>query len=301
MSGPLPIDWPEDGLIPAVIQDATSHDVLMVGFMNAEALERTRESGLVHFWSRSRGKLWQKGETSGHVQNVRDIYINCEENSLLIEVDQVGAVCHTGHPTCYYRRLESDNSLKTVRDRWFDPRDVYGQKDGLKGLTARWWGAYEYLRDQDLSAASGTSRRLRDTATSLTPRIQDELRELAGVLDGSHQHHDQESDLLLEASQVCYWIAVESTREGIAFQDVRPDRALDIAPDDAASPITVAKLARGAADDLDEEPFTAMRAHALLSLVASAALSLNVDPSAIITRDLEELEGRDYLSPYFAR
>jgi phosphoribosyl-AMP cyclohydrolase len=301
MTTPLPINWPDDGLIPAVIQDATSHDVLMVGFMNAEALERTRESGLVHFWSRSRGALWQKGETSGHVQNVREIFINCEENSLLIEVDQVGAVCHTGHPTCYYRRLEDNNSLQTVRDRWFDPRDVYGRQDGVQGLTERWWGAYEYLREHDLSEASGTSRRLQNSAISLAPRIQDELRELAGVLDGSHVHEDQQSDLLLEASQVCYWIAVESIRAGISYEDARPDRALDIAPDDAASPITVAKLARGAADDLDTGHLTGMRAHALLSLVASAAVSLGVEPTAIIDRDLKELQGRDYLSPYFSR
>lgn len=301
MTNPLPINWPDDGLIPVVIQDATSHDVLMVGFMNAEALERTRESGLVHFWSRSRGKLWQKGETSGHIQNVRDIYINCEENSLLVEVDQIGAVCHTGHPTCYYRRLEADNSLQAVRDRWFDPRDVYGHGSGVQSLTARWWGAYEYLRDNDLSVASGTSRRLRDETTSLVPRIQDELTELAGVMDETHIHKDQRSDLLLEASQVCYWIASEMIRQGISFEDVRPDRALDIAPEDAASPITVGKLARGAADDLGAEPFTAMRAHALLSLVASAAVSLGVEPADIIARDLEELQGRDYLSPYFAR
>jgi phosphoribosyl-AMP cyclohydrolase len=71
MTAPLPITWPEDGLIPAVIQDATSDDVLMVGFMNSTALDQTRSTGFVHFWSRSRGKLWKKGETSGHVQQLR--------------------------------------------------------------------------------------------------------------------------------------------------------------------------------------------------------------------------------------
>jgi phosphoribosyl-AMP cyclohydrolase len=301
MTASLLIEWPEDGLIPAVIQDATSHDVLMVGFMNAEALDRTRDSRLVHFWSRSRGKLWQKGETSGHVQHVRDIYVNCERNSLLIEVDQIGAVCHTGHPTCYYRRLETDNSLQTVRDRWFDPRDVYGQENGLQGRTARWWGAYEYLKEADLTAESGTSRRLRDKTTSLLPRIQDELEELAGVLDGTHTHESQIEDLLLEASQVCYWVAGEMIRQGATYEEVRPDRALDIAREDAASPITVAKLARGAASDLDAEPFSPARAHALFSLVASAAVALGIEPLAIIDRDLHELQNRNYLSPYFAR
>ena len=169
----LPLDFGADGLVPAVIQDATSNAVLMVGFMNREALQRTRETGLVHFWSRSRNRLWQKGETSGHVQHVQEIFVNCEENSLLIAVDQVGAVCHTGHPTCYYRRLEPNNSLTVVRDRWFDPADVYGPGHGLEHVTQTWWAAFEYLRDHDLTAESGSSRMLRAETDAITPRIVD--------------------------------------------------------------------------------------------------------------------------------
>jgi len=293
------IEWPSDGLVPAVIQDATSHDVLMVGFMNAEALERTRDTGFVHFWSRSRQKLWKKGETSGHVQHVRDIFVNCELNSLLIEVDQVGAVCHTGHPTCYFRRLEPDNSLQTVRERWFDPNDVYGASGGQEAILTLWWGAYEYLRDHDI-AESGTSQRLR-SEESLIPRIQDELRELAGVLDGTHTHASQQEDLLLEGSQVCYWIVSELVRQGVLFTDARPDRAMDISPDDAASPITVAKLATGAADDLDGGLLTDTQGHALFTLVASAAVSLGMNPLDVIKKDLDDLKSRDYLASYFAR
>lgn len=299
MITPLPIVWPSDGLIPAVIQDADTHGVLMVGFMNEEALERTRSTGFVHFWSRSRQKLWKKGETSGHVQKVKGIFINCEQNSLLIEVAQHGAVCHDGYPTCYYRRLEPDNSLQTIRDRWFDPQDVY-DTGGQQATTRLWWGAYEYLRDNDLSAESGTSRRLRED-TSLVPRIQDELRELAGVLDHTHTHTSQRADLLLEASQVCYWIATELVRQGVSFEDVRPDRAMDVSPEDAASPITVAKLARGAADDLDDGIFVPTQGHALFTLVASSAVSIGLTPMDILARDLDDLRGRDYLASYFAR
>jgi phosphoribosyl-AMP cyclohydrolase len=296
---PLPIEWPSDGLIPAVIQDVESRDVLMVGFMNSEALDHTRESGFVHFWSRSRAKLWKKGETSGHVQRVLNIFVNCEQNSLLIEVDQTGAVCHDGYPTCYYRRLEADNSLQVVRDRWFDPNDVYGAGSGQRATLTLWWGAFEFLRDHDLTAQSGTSRRLRDRETSLVPRIKDELEELAGVLDGTHTHSSQKDDLLLEASQVCYWIATELIRQGATYDDVRPDRAMDISPEDAASPITVAKLARGAAQDLDDGLFVATQGHALFTLVASAAVSLGIAPMDVIERDLNDLRGRDYLAPYF--
>lgn len=301
MSETQPINWPEDGLIPAVIQDARSHDVLMVGFMNRAALQRTRETGLVHFWSRSRNKLWQKGETSGHVQKVRDILVNCEVNSLLIEVEQVGAVCHDGYPTCYYRRLEPDDSLETVRDRWFDPKDVYGRSSGLRSRTALWWGAYEYLRDTDLGDVSGTSRRVRDREESLVSRIADELEELAGVLDGTHIHSDQRSDLVLESSQVCYWIASELVRIGATLEDVRPDRALDMTAEDAGSPKTIARIVRSAARDLDHSSLSAGRGHALFSLVASAAISLGVKPIEIIEKDIADLQTRDYLAPYFSR
>lgn len=301
MTTPLPIEWPADSLMPVVIQDSTTHDVLMVGFMNPDALERTRETGFVHFWSRSRQKLWKKGETSGHVQRVQDIFVNCELNSLLIEVEQTGAVCHDGYPTCYYRRLEPDNTLQTVKDRWFDPNDVYGDTGGIQADLTLWWGAYEFLRDNDLTAESGTSRRVRDQSTSLIPRIRDEILELAGVLDGTHTHSSQREDLLLEASQVAYWIAAELVRQGVSLDEVRPDRAMDVTSDDAASPITVAKLAHAAAEDLDDELFVATQGHALFTLVASAAVSLGVEPMEIIARDLDDLRQRDYLAEYFAR
>src|SRR5205085_10726873 len=94
-------------LLPVVIQDNTSGEVLMVAFMNQEALRLTRETGYTHFFSRSRNAIWRKGEQSGNVQEVRDIFVNCEENSLLIKVVQHGnAACHMGYRSCYYRRLQ---------------------------------------------------------------------------------------------------------------------------------------------------------------------------------------------------
>ncbi|HWV25324.1 MAG TPA: phosphoribosyl-AMP cyclohydrolase [Thermomicrobiales bacterium] len=299
MTESTPIEWPEDGLIPAVIQDTASGDVLMVGFMNETALSRTRESGFVHFWSRSRQKLWKKGETSGHVQRVRDIFVNCERNSLLIEVEQTGAVCHDGYSTCYYRRLEADNSLQTVRSRIFDPADVYGNSEGAETLTTRWWNAYGFLRDNDLGNVSGTSRALRGT-DSVIPRIQDELNELAGVLDGTHVHHTRHDDAILEAGQVCYWVAVESIRTGLTYDHVRPDRALSqVVP--GADRLTMATLLQTMARRLAEEPLSASLTHEIVSLVASACGALGLDPLEPIRQDLAALERRDYLAPYFAR
>ena len=121
----MPIDFEKNPLVPAVIQDDESRDVLMVGFMNQLAFEQTLETGFVHFWSRSRNQLWKKGETSGHTQEVVSMAINCEDNSLLIQVIQNGAVCHTGHRTCYYRQILPDGSLVETSDPVFDPAEVY--------------------------------------------------------------------------------------------------------------------------------------------------------------------------------
>jgi phosphoribosyl-AMP cyclohydrolase len=120
------IRFDRDGLVPVVVQDHQTRDVLLLAYMNAEALQRTRETGLAHFWSRSRGQLWQKGETSGHVQEVVTLHINCEGNSLLLEVNQRGeAACHDGYRSCYYRQLNSAGAWEINAPRLFDPAIVY--------------------------------------------------------------------------------------------------------------------------------------------------------------------------------
>src|SRR5947199_9492787 len=114
-------------LPPTVIQDAAIGEVLMVAFMNHKVLRLTRETGYTHFFSRSRNTIWRKGEKSGNVQEVRDIFVNCEENSLLIKVVQHGnAACHMGYRSCYYRRLQLDDTYETVMERLFAPEVVYG-------------------------------------------------------------------------------------------------------------------------------------------------------------------------------
>lgn len=98
----------ERGLIPAVVQDERTGDVLMVAWMNEEAVRRTVESGRTWFWSRSRQELWRKGDTSGHVQHVREVRYDCDADTLLVRVHQVGPACHTGQATCFYRSLPTD-------------------------------------------------------------------------------------------------------------------------------------------------------------------------------------------------
>jgi len=98
--------YDERGLVPAIVQDASSGEVLMLAYMNAEALERTLASGQAHFWSRSRQELWHKGATSGNVQEVVEIRIDCDEDTLLLRVHPAGPACHTDNRTCFYRALE---------------------------------------------------------------------------------------------------------------------------------------------------------------------------------------------------
>ena len=121
------VKWAQDGLAPAVAQEAGSGRVLTVAWMNREALGKTAQTGEAHYWSRSRAKLWRKGEASGHVQKVRSIRIDCDEDVILLEVEQAGGIaCHTGRHSCFYRKLdggkwvETDPVLK-------DPADIYNK------------------------------------------------------------------------------------------------------------------------------------------------------------------------------
>ena len=114
-----------DGLIPAIVQDHVSGDVLMLAYMNAEAFKATLESGMATFFSRRRQALWVKGKTSGHVQCVKSVHIDCDQDAILVRVEQVGgAACHTGYRSCFYRRVEGPQ-LKIDETPIFDPKEVY--------------------------------------------------------------------------------------------------------------------------------------------------------------------------------
>lgn len=98
-----------NGLVPVIVQDVHSHQVLMLAYMNAESFEKTIQTRLATYYSRNRQQLWLKGETSGHYQHVKDILIDCDEDTILLLVEQDGAACHTGHYSCFYRNIEGDN------------------------------------------------------------------------------------------------------------------------------------------------------------------------------------------------
>ncbi len=118
-----------DGLIPAIVQQQSTGRVLMMAWMNRTSLEQTILTGKTHFWSRSRQKFWMKGESSGHVQHVKGIAFDCDGDTLLLQVEQVGAACHEGYHSCFFRSLEgSGPGFRTTEPRLQDPEAIYGKK-----------------------------------------------------------------------------------------------------------------------------------------------------------------------------
>jgi len=115
----------KDGLLPAIVQDAVSGDVLMLAYINNESWEKSIATGKAHFWSRSRQQLWLKGESSGHVQLIKEILVDCDQDTVVFKVEQLGgAACHKGYGSCFYRLVE-DDGLRIISDRVFDPAVVY--------------------------------------------------------------------------------------------------------------------------------------------------------------------------------
>ena len=117
------------GLLPAIVQDHRSGEVLMLGFMNHQALTETQRTGEVVFFSRSRNRLWKKGETSGHVLQLRQLRVDCDADALLLRVEAVGpGVCHEGYRSCFFRQIDSDGQSSIVEKRAFQPEQVYGRE-----------------------------------------------------------------------------------------------------------------------------------------------------------------------------
>lgn len=116
------VEFGEDGLIPAIAQDADTDEVLMLAYVSPEALDRTLETGYAHYYSRSRDELWKKGSTSGNTQKIEAVRVDCDGDTLLYRVDQAGGACHTGYRSCFYRTIDGEDAGV---DRVFDPEEVY--------------------------------------------------------------------------------------------------------------------------------------------------------------------------------
>jgi len=119
------LKYDSDGLIPAIIQDAENGDLLMVGYMNPESVERTLKEGKACFWSRSRQKFWVKGESSGHFLFVKEVLVDCDKDALLVKATQAGPTCHEGYRSCFFRKITPEGEMEVISERMFDPSEVY--------------------------------------------------------------------------------------------------------------------------------------------------------------------------------
>jgi len=200
------MNYDDNGLIPAVIQQEGTGEVLMVAYMNAESLAKTVETGYTWFWSRSRQKYWQKGESSGHVQAVREIRYDCDADCLLVTVDQAGpGACHTGERSCFYRVLgEEGTSAVPAPGR---APAIGSSLDGLFSLLEQ--------RKRDLPEGSYTTRLLSGAHDSLLKKIAEEAGEvIMAAKDGDTAH------LRYEIADLVYHLLVVMVREGLTLDDL---------------------------------------------------------------------------------
>jgi phosphoribosyl-ATP pyrophosphohydrolase/phosphoribosyl-AMP cyclohydrolase len=196
-----PLCFDERGLVPAVAQDRLTGQVRMVAWMSAEALERTLATGRATFFSRSRGKLWEKGETSGHHLNVHAVYVDCDADTVLLLVDPAGPSCHTGRPACFFRRLEADGTLSETE------REPTAFLSELEGEIAS--------RSMGSGDKSYTKTLLDGGAEKIGAKLLEESRELAFALSD-----ESEERVAAEAADVVYHLLVGLRLRGVALRRV---------------------------------------------------------------------------------
>lgn len=203
----MELKFNNDGLVPVITQDIETKEVLMLAYMNKEAYDKTLETGRVHYYSRSRQKLWLKGETSGHFQNVRDIRFDCDSDTLLILVEQIGGACHTGHKSCFYRNIQNDGMLS---DKVFEPSSVYGIGDTLAAL-------YGIISDRQINPIkdSYTNYLFDKGIDKILKKVGEETAE---VIIASKNADKQE--ITYEISDLLYHLSVLMVKSGVTWDDL---------------------------------------------------------------------------------
>jgi len=203
------IKFDEKGLVPAIIQDYQSGQVLMMAYMNAESLDKTMSTGKTWFYSRSRQSLWMKGETSGHIQAVKEILYDCDEDTLLIKVEQTGAACHTGHYSCFYRNAAGEEVAPAV----FDPDKVYGPQAGSGIL----YELYDLIADrqQKMPEGSYTTYLFDKGLDKILKKVGEETAE---VIIASKNR--SKSEVTYETSDLLYHLMVLLVEQGVTLEDI---------------------------------------------------------------------------------
>ncbi|GAB6098123.1 bifunctional phosphoribosyl-AMP cyclohydrolase/phosphoribosyl-ATP diphosphatase HisIE [Halanaerocella petrolearia] len=204
------LQFDEDGLIPAIVQDVETKEVLMMAYMNRESLLNTIKSGRTCFWSRSRQELWWKGETSGNIQEVEEIKYDCDGDTLLLKVEQTGGACHTGHKSCFYRGIEREHL--DDEEKVFDPDEVYDNLDAeiLDEL-------YQVLKDrkENPQPDSYTSSLYEKGENAFLKKIGEEATEVVMAAKDTDQ-----GELIYESADLIYHLLVSLVYYDISIEEV---------------------------------------------------------------------------------
>ncbi|ODM26761.1 bifunctional phosphoribosyl-AMP cyclohydrolase/phosphoribosyl-ATP diphosphatase HisIE [Acetivibrio mesophilus] len=205
------IKFDDRGLLPVITQDYKTNEVLMMAYMNEEALKKSLETGKVHYFSRSRNKLWLKGETSGHFQIIKSINIDCDGDTLLIKVEQVEAACHTGHYSCFYREVSGDE-LKETSDKVFDEQKVYAAENA-KILQ----DVYDVIVDRTIHPKEGsyTNYLFEKGLDKILKKVGEETAE---VIIGAK--NKDKGEIVYEISDLIYHLLVLMVERGVKLEDI---------------------------------------------------------------------------------
>ncbi|MCX5779371.1 MAG: bifunctional phosphoribosyl-AMP cyclohydrolase/phosphoribosyl-ATP diphosphatase HisIE [Firmicutes bacterium] len=203
------IKFDERGLVPAIIQDNHSGQVLMMAYMNAESLEKTLSTGKTWFYSRSRQALWMKGETSGHIQAVKEVFYDCDADTLLIKVEQTGVACHTGHYSCFYRNMDGEETTPPL----VDPERIYSSAAGPGIL----YELYDVILDRHAQRPEGsyTTYLFDQGLDKILKKVGEESAEV--IIAAKNR---KASELVYESSDLFYHLLVLLVEQGVALEDI---------------------------------------------------------------------------------
>jgi len=202
MNSKVTIDWDKTPLIPAIAQDNQTNEVLMLAYMNQEAYQLTLDSGYAHYFSRSKQRIWKKGESSNHTQEIKDMLIDCDGDTIVLKIKQNGVACHTGTKSCFFTSITQD---KVILKQEIDTDAIYGVVDTLYHTILQ--------RKTDNSSKSWTKKLLNDKDLLLS-KIKEEADELVVAID-----REDDSQVIYEASDLLYHSLV-----GLGYRDISPDR-----------------------------------------------------------------------------
>ncbi len=198
----MQIDWKKNPLVPVIAQSAESGDVLMLAYMNEEAYQLTLETGYAHYFSRSKQRIWKKGESSGHTQRVLDLLVDCDADTILLKVEQKGVACHTGRPSCFFTSVTRG---EVVADKTVDTDAIYGVVDTLY---------HTILERKNSGGEKSWTRKLLNNKALLLSKIREEADELAGAID-----EENDEQVIYEAADLLYHSLV-----GLGYREISPDR-----------------------------------------------------------------------------